>query len=142
MSELSSPYRNDLNIKQLNFCKMYVRNGGNATQAYKAVYDSTDDGNAAAAACKLLKNPKVKKYLEKLYADAHKEFASDRDKIRACLWDIVDNPMEKTENVCRALDLLNKMDGNYVIQQKEEQKDSPLGDMTTEDIQRLLSEVS
>ncbi len=50
-----------MTLKQEAFCLEYVRNGGNASQAYRFAYDSTTmvEGTVNQAASRLLDNPKV-----------------------------------------------------------------------------------
>ncbi len=51
-------------IKYTEFAEEYLRNGGNARQAYQKVYPDTKDKTADASASRLLKNVKVQKILE------------------------------------------------------------------------------
>ena len=64
------PIDKELNKKQENFCLEYVKNGYNATQAYKTAYQCTDS-TASSQGCRLLKNPKV---LERIKAIQKEEF--------------------------------------------------------------------
>lgn len=51
--------------KEKMFCEEYVANGGNASQAYYAVYDTTKE-NARKLYCKVMKKPEVKEYIKAL----------------------------------------------------------------------------
>jgi phage terminase small subunit len=66
---------NGLTLKQDAFCREIVVNGGNATQAYRASYDSqTTDNATGVAASRLLDNPKITLRVEQLQ-DQAAEFA-------------------------------------------------------------------
>ena len=58
---------NNLNSKQSKFCREYVQNGLNATQAYMKVYKSCKkESSARSRASKLLTNVNVQAYLSEL----------------------------------------------------------------------------
>lgn len=53
----------DISNRNKLFCEEYVKNGYNATQAYKLVYGQEDDLKAAISGSQLLKKPRVQTYL-------------------------------------------------------------------------------
>ena len=55
----------ELTRKEKNFCEEYVRNGGNASQAYFFAYDTTIE-NARKMYCKVFRKPEVKEYIRQL----------------------------------------------------------------------------
>ena len=56
-----------LTQKQMNFCKAYIENGGNATEAYLEAYNWTGGRNGAMVeASRMLDNEDVQAYLVKL----------------------------------------------------------------------------
>lgn len=62
-----------LTEKQDNFCLEYIKNGGNAAEAYRAtsnVKPTTKSASIWAEASKLLANPKVTLRIQQLKADA------------------------------------------------------------------------
>lgn len=65
-----------LTSKQETFCKEYITNGGNATQAYKKAYDCSKmkDKTINENASRLLKDSKVRARLEELQQPFQKKF--------------------------------------------------------------------
>lgn len=65
-----------LTLKQETFCKEYISNGGNATQAYKKAYDCSKmkDKTINENASRLLKDSKVKARLEELKKPLQEKF--------------------------------------------------------------------
>lgn len=100
--------------KQAKFCLEFLRTG-NATEAYKAAgYTPRNDAVAAAAASKLLRNDKVKEYMQKLREDMDGEIIADAFERRVKLTAILRNPDNSTSDIIKAVDVLNKMDGLYI----------------------------
>ena len=46
--------------------------------------------------------------------DEYKKGAEERDKKRNVLWSIIEDPESSNADICRAMDILNKLDGEYV----------------------------
>ena len=65
-----------LTLKQETFCKEYISNGGNATQAYKKAYDCSKmkDKTINENASRLLKDSKVATRLKELQEPLQKKF--------------------------------------------------------------------
>ena len=72
--------KDELNIKQEEFCRKYVEYGGNGTQAYKEVYEC-DDNAARTNASRLLTNDNIKAYIDELLEDARNRNKITVDKI-------------------------------------------------------------
>ena len=53
-----------LNEKNREFCEEYVKNGYNGTKAYAKVYEQENDNHAAVGASQLLKQQKVRDYID------------------------------------------------------------------------------
>ena len=71
----------ELNEKQKAFCKEYIFDW-NATRSYRAAYpDTTNDNSAAASACALLRNPKIKDYIKEIQNDLEKLAGLSRLKV-------------------------------------------------------------
>lgn len=105
----------DLTYKQKAFCREYVSNGGNATQAYKTVYNwrGNDDG-AKQEAYRLMQDDAIRSEINALTAPALKKCESTTEDRVKFLLGVLDDPTEKTENQLRAIDILNRMYGIYV----------------------------
>lgn len=104
-----------LTYKQAAFCREYVSNGGNATQAYKTVYNwnGNDDG-AKQEAYRLMQDDAIRSEINALTAPALKKCESTTEDRVKFLLGVLDDPTEKTENQLRAIDILNRMYGIYV----------------------------
>lgn len=127
-----------LTEKMKNFCREYLACSCNATEAYVRSYNTSNRKTATVAAGELMRRDDIKEYIEKLKNPYLDDNLTERERIRALLWDIATNKEERTENVCRALDLLNKMEGNYVVNNVVEATERPLKEMSTEDIKEIL----
>lgn len=74
-----------LNERQLRFSDLYIELG-NATQAYKdAGYDTTDEATINSNASRLLRNDKVKSYIDSRLSKAHEKRIADGDEVLATL---------------------------------------------------------
>ncbi|MGL5329459.1 MAG: terminase small subunit [Peptostreptococcaceae bacterium] len=76
--ELSPEY--GLNPKQIKFCKEYIKDL-NGTRSYRKVYKVKDDNVAAVSASNLLRNAKIKKYLEVLMVNREKRLEISADNV-------------------------------------------------------------
>ena len=103
-----------LTYKQAAFCREYVSNKGNGAQAYLKAYDTEDYSTATTEASLLLKEPHIQAEIVRLTKPDADRQKSERERIKDKLWDIINDPGEKTENVCRAMDILNRMNAEYI----------------------------
>lgn len=101
-----------LTEKQKAFCREYFTNGGNGTQAYLAAYDSNSPVSAAIEANRLLDKTEIQDYINSLNRPLENKARSEREKKRAVLWSIIENG--DNNDKCRAMDILNKMDSEYI----------------------------
>lgn len=102
-----------LTLKQQRFCEAYILSG-DVVEAYMTAYDSNSPKSACVEGNKLLKNPKIQDYLLELQKPAKIKAFKERDRKRAKLWGIIDNPESSNSDICRAMDILNKLDGEYI----------------------------
>ena len=70
----------ELNPKHRKFIDEYLIDL-NATRAYKAVYKVKDDNAAAVGGNRLLRNPKIKEYVEEQFDKLHNEKTADMQEI-------------------------------------------------------------
>lgn len=129
-----------LTPKQEAFCREYITNGGNATQAYLTAYDSKSPVSAAQEGYRLLQSDDIQTYIKSLKTPLEKQAIntaiSERDKKRAVLWNIIQNGDYNAQ--CRALDILNKMDAEYInVNHNITDNSTKLSDLDTEALQRL-----
>lgn len=103
-----------LTEKQKAFCREYFANSGNGTQAYLSTYDSQSETSAAIEASRLLAREDIQDYLSSLNKPLEEKAQSERERKREILWGFITNPAVDDNNKLRAMDLLNKMDAEYV----------------------------
>ena len=70
----------ELNPKHRKFIDEYLIDL-NATRAYKTVYKVKDDNAAAVGGNRLLRNPKIKEYVEEQFDKLHNEKTADMQEI-------------------------------------------------------------
>lgn len=98
-----------LSTKQESFCRNYLI-FGDATKAAKAAGYKNPESSASDN----MQKPNVRKRLQVMSAPViAKEQKAGRDK-RAVLWKIIEDAEATNADICRALEILNKMDGVYV----------------------------
>lgn len=102
-----------LTEKQRKFCLEYRKNGGNATEAAKAVGYS--EKSASKIGSQLLEKTVVLSYLDKLVKDSERQSIMGLVERQETLTKIARNIKAKDADRNKAIDLLNKMDGVYVI---------------------------
>lgn len=98
--------------KYKRFCLAFRANGGNATEAAKAV--GYAEKSASVAGSRLLKNDKVQQMLKELSNDSARKRIITIEKRQEVLSVIaLDESAEHNARI-RAIDVLNKMDGIYI----------------------------
>lgn len=105
-----------LTPKQERFCQCIV-SGKSGKDSYMEAYDSKGSAqNAYNEASKLLQREDIQArlaVLRKPLAEAARTTAlSERERKREVLWNIIQNGDDNAK--CRALDILNKMDAEYI----------------------------
>lgn len=102
-----------LTEKQRKFCLEYRKNGGNATEAAKAVGYS--EKSASKIGSQLLEKTVVLAYIDKLVKDSERQSIMGLVERQETLTKIARNGKAKDADRNKAIDILNKMDGVYVI---------------------------
>ena len=131
-----------LTEKMKAFCREYIANGGNGVQAYLAAYDSDSKVSANVESTKLLKRPAIQEYLTELRRpledNAIQMAMSEREKKRQVLWDII-NKSDNDGDRCRALDILNKMDNEYInINRNIEDSPAEIINLDTDSLRKFI----
>lgn len=132
-----------LTQKQENFCNALV-SGMTVKDAYYHAYDTNCSEQVAYnEGSKLLKNERIQARLEvlrkPLESHAQTVALSDREKKRKFLWDVIENNDMDMNNRLRAVDLLNKMDAEYVnINKNIDDTSSSLTALDTDALRQLL----
>lgn len=103
-----------LTLKEKAFCEEYVANGGNASRAYFAAYDTTKE-NARKEYCKVFRRPAVKAYIQALQKEAFDAACINAERVALKLSDIAfadkDDEYYTVSAQLKALDLLQKQLG-------------------------------
>ena len=104
-----------LTKKERAFCEEYVANGGNASRAYFAAYDTASIENARKAYCKVFRKPEVKEYIRELQKVAFENACITAERVALRLADIAfaekDDEYYNISSQLKALDLLQKQLG-------------------------------
>ena len=103
-----------LTLKEKTFCEEYVANGGNASRAYFAAYDTTIE-NARKEYCKVFRKPEVKAYIKALQKEAFSAACISAEKVALKLNEIAfaekgDKDYNTTAQL-KALELIQKQLG-------------------------------
>ena len=103
-----------LTRKEKLFCEEYVANGGNASRAYYAAYDTTIE-NARKLYCKVFRKPEVKAYITDLQKEAFAAACISAERVALKLADIAfadkEDEIYSATAQLKALDLLQKQLG-------------------------------
>lgn len=128
-----------LTEKQKEFCREYVRNSGNGTKAYLHAYDSKSETAASIESSKLLRRDDVTEYIATLNKPMENRIQNEREKKRKFLWDMIENPSVDESDRLRAMDILNKMDAEYInINRNIEDKPASIINLPTSTLESLV----
>lgn len=109
-----------LTPKMMNFCSEYLKNGGKATEAYVAAYDSKGGPTAQVEASRLLAREDIQAYIMKLRKPVEKavkrKIINEREYKKKLIQERIDECIERGDDaaIARYLEIWNKMDGEYV----------------------------
>ena len=106
-----------LTEKMKSFCREYIKNGGNGTQAYLLAYNWKGNNNGAEIEARtLLKREDVNEYLKTLVIPLENKAISEREKKRQIIWDEIEYARNEHDHgaIARYMDILNKMDAEYI----------------------------
>jgi phage terminase small subunit len=109
----------NLSAKHKAFCDEYLSNGLNALRAYAAVY-KVSDSVAGPSGDRLLKNAKVKDYLQKQQEKTAKRLEIRKEDLIQDLLTIKENNMEDAPPFAiKAIEVINKMLGFNASEKSE-----------------------
>lgn len=122
-----------MNNNQKLFCHEYVKNGNNGTRAYMEVYSNCTEETARRNASKLLTKTDVKEYIESLQEELKDEAIMSAKERMKWLTEVVKDIQREVTSIriadedvivgdknadlntkIKAIDIMNKMDGEYV----------------------------
>lgn len=114
-----------LTVKQMQFCEEYLKNGGNATEAYMTAYDSESKKSAMIEASRMLKREDIQDYLMKLRKPVEKAVKRKIMRDRNSKIELIQRRIDACEardddaGIARYLEIWNKMDGEYLNTNKD-----------------------
>lgn len=128
-----------LTPKQEKFCQCVV-SGMSYKDSYMSAYDCTSDTTAINEGSKLALREDIQKHIEALTKPLHKaaqqQAISEREKKRAWLWNMINNAANDSDRI-RAMDILNKMDSEYINIQRIEKDETPIQELDTDKLIEL-----
>ena len=128
-----------LTEKMKAFCREYVANGGNCTDAYLVAYDTESKTTASREGSLLLKREDISQYIHTLNLPAENKAISEREKKRQFLWNVIQDNTQDMSDRLRSMDLLNKMDAEYInINKNIEESATPIQELDTTTLLRLV----
>lgn len=125
-----------LNARQKSFCEFYVASGNATESAIKAGYSETYSKTRTNV---LLQNVEICRYIKELQEKAKTSRIMTAIERREFLTEVIKNGNEKIQDRLKALDILNKMDGEYIekMQLSGQVNTNPLSGLTTEELRAL-----
>ena len=126
-----------MNARQKKFAELYAQSGNTVQSAIGAGYS---ENYANANACKLLENVRISQYIREITEKSQNERIMSACERQALLSDIARDKHEKTRDRVKALDVLNKMTGEYVTKIEgsiSADVNDPFKGLTTEELRKL-----
>lgn len=132
-----------LTPKQEAFCREYVANGGNATQAYLTAYDSKSPVSAAQEGYRLLQSEDIQGYLKSLNKPLEEaartkaltardeQIAFIRERIAIC------KQKDDEQSIIRYTDMLNKINALYKDTEAEQKPESSVVKLDMDTLKKL-----
>jgi phage terminase small subunit len=130
-----------LTPKQEKFCQCIV-SGMSGKDSYLSAYNCDSDNAAMVESTKLLKRDDINERLKELRKPIENLVATqaitERERKRAVLWEIIETG--DNNDKCRALDILNKMDSEYInINRNITDTQEEINDLDTDKLIRLVT---
>lgn len=130
-----------MTAKQETFCKCII-SGMTGKDAYITAYNSKGcDQNAYNESSKLLAREDIQERLKVLRKPLEEQartiIISEREKKRAWLWNMIENATNDSDRI-RAMDILNKMDSEYINIQRIEKEETPVNNLDTNTLLKLV----
>ena len=129
-----------LTPKQEKFCQCVI-SGMSGKDSYITAYENNSNDNTAyKEAMKLLDREdiqvRIKELRKPLELHAKTTALSERDRKRAWLWNMIENAANDSDRI-RAMDILNKMDSEYINIQRIEKDETPISELDTDKLIEL-----
>lgn len=128
-----------LTQKQEKFCQCVV-SGMTYKDSYMTAYDCNSETTAINEGSKLALREDIQKHIETLTIPlqkaAQQTALSEREKKRQWLWNMINNASNDADRL-RAMDILNKMDSEYINIQRIESDQTSITDIDTDKLIEL-----
>lgn len=125
-----------LNARQKAFCEYYVASCNATESAIKAGYS---EKTAYSIGNENLKKPEIQNYIKSLTEQTKSKRIMSAKERKEWLTTVIKNENEKLNDRLKALDILNKMEGEYIEKvQVNGEINNPLANLTTEEIKKLI----
>ena len=125
-----------LTPKQEKFCECIV-GGMSAKDAYTTAYNTKASEQVLYnESSKLMLRDDIQARIadmrKPLIKAAQQTALSEREKIKAKLWEIINNPNANDSDRIRSCDVLNRMNAEYINIQRIEKDETPISDLDTQ----------
>ena len=121
-----------------------LANGLSQRNAYRAAFPNSErwkDTTVDVKACELANDDKVLVRLRELGQQATSKAILTATQRKEWLTGIIMNDTEKTQDKLKAVDILNRMDGEYIDKVVVDgQVNNPLAGLTTEELKKLIED--
>lgn len=127
-----------LNTRQKHFCESYVACGNATESAIEAGYSKK---TARSIGQRLLTNVDIKCYIKKLNEKTKTDKIMTAVERKEWLTEILKNDENKLQDKLKAMDILNKMTGEYTEKLElsgEINTSNPFKGLTTEELKRIV----
>ena len=131
-----------LTQKMKNFCYAYARTSS-ATEAYLEAYDTTNVAIATQEGSRLLQRDDVTAFLKEINKPTINSIVNEREKKRKLLWKAIlrCEAKEDEAGMARFMDILNKMDSEYVnINRNIDDNSEKLSGLDIDQLKAILEE--
>lgn len=128
-----------LNARQKAFCEFYVASGNATDAAIKAGYK---EKNARFIGSENLTKANIKKYIEELQEKTKGNRIMTAIERREFLTSMIKDGAVKDTDRLKALDILNKMDGEYTqkVEVNGNINSNPFSNLTTEELKKIIKD--
>lgn len=128
-----------LNARQKAFCEYYVASGNATEAAIKAGYK---EKNARFIGSENLTKANIKEYIEELQEKAKSSRIMTAIERREFLTSMIKDGAVKDTDRLKAVDILNKMDGEYTqkVEVNGNINSNPFSNLTTEELKKIIKD--
>lgn len=128
-----------LNLRQKSFCEFYVASGNATEAAMKAGYSETYSKTRTNV---LLRNVEICRYVKELQEKTKSSRIMTAIERREFLTAMIKNGAVKDTDRLKAVDILNKMDGEYTqkVEVNGNINSNPFSNLTTDELKEIIKD--